>query len=161
MESIDKESLREVIVGQLARELETLVGAAKSAREEATDADSRQEGKFDMRGQLAAYLAAGQAKLAEELANAMAAYRQLALDPPLAGSGVAAGSLAALDAPAGRSWYFIGPARGGLEVEIGGTRVTIVTAGSPLGRALVGRRTGEPVMLSGERSPLGVLGAVA
>ena len=161
MDSIDKEELRQAIIERLERELSTLVGAANSAREEATDSDSRQEGKFDMRSQLAAYMAAGQAKLAEELRAAILAYRQLTLDADSTGSSVTAGSLVALDSPAGRSWYFVGPARGGMDVEVGGTVITVVTPGSPIGRALVDRRVGEHVVLAGAHSPLGIVGAVA
>jgi transcription elongation GreA/GreB family factor len=161
MESIDKEALRQVIIERLERELSTLVAAANSAKEEATDSDSRQEGKFDMRGQLAAYMAAGQAKLAEELSAAIVAYRQLALDRTLPGSPVAAGSLVALDSPSGRTWYFVGPARGGMDVEIGGIVVTVITPASPIGRALVGRQKGEPAALPGGRGPLGIVGATA
>ncbi len=161
MESIDKEALRQVIIERLERELSTLVAAANSAKEEATDSDSRQEGRFDMRGQLAAYMAAGQAKLAEELSAAIVAYRRLALDRTLPGSPVAAGSLVALDSAAGRNWYFVGPARGGMDVEITGIMVTVITPASPMGRALVGRQMGEPAVLPGGRGPLGVVGAMA
>ena len=159
MTSIDKEILRGEIVGRLEREFATLSGAALASREEATDADNRQEGKFDMRGQLAAYMAAGQAKLAEELGAAIAAYRALSLDSGTA-EGAATGSLVAVDGPGGRSWYFLGPARGGMELGFGGALITVVTVSSPIGRALFGRRLGEAVLLSGRGAPLGIVASL-
>ena len=113
-----------------------------------------------MRGQLAAYMAAGQAKLAEELRQAVNAYRQLALAPISAGALASVGNLVELNAPAGRSWYFLGPARGGMDVELGECVITVVTATSPLGRALFGRRVGEPVVPPGQRGSLGTVSAL-
>jgi transcription elongation GreA/GreB family factor len=161
VETIDKEELRRVIVARLDAELATLVGAANSARAEATDVDNRQEGKFDMRGQLAAYMAAGQAKLAEELGQAVNAYRQLPLPPASKDEGASVGCAVRLDAPKGRFWYFLGPARGGMDVEIDGVSVTVVTASSPIGRALLGRRVGEAVGLPGQGRSLGTVGRLA
>ena len=67
---MDKAALRQAMVERLEAELAVLVAAANTSKDEATDQESRQEGKYDMRGQSAAYLAAGQAKLATELAEA-------------------------------------------------------------------------------------------
>ena len=49
--------------------------------------------------------------------------------------------------------YFLGPQRGGLELTIDGENVLVVTAASPLGRQLAGRRQGESVMLPGRGGP--------
>jgi transcription elongation GreA/GreB family factor len=160
---MDKENLRRMIVGRLEQELSTLVGAANASRSEATDVDNRQEGKFDMRGQLAAYLAAGQAKLAEELAEAIVAFRQLSFEPAPArssgngGAPAALGSIVGLEGASGRAWYFLGPARGGMDIELSGATITVVTATSPIGRALFGRRVGESVALPGRRGQFGTL----
>ncbi len=144
---MDKEALRRAIIERLEADLAVLVSAANSAKDEATDAESKSEGKYDMRGQTAAYLAAGQAKLATELGEAVSAYRLMVL--PAGGGAVAMGSVVVLEAQGRRTSYFIGPARGGLELDAGGESVTVITASSPLGRQLLGRRAGESVALAG------------
>lgn len=146
---MDKVALRQAIVERLEAELAVLVAAANASKDEATDGESRQEGQFDMRGQMAAYLAAGQAKLAAELAEAIAVYRILPLAPASAGSPAGVGALVTIEARERRTRYFIGPARGGIDVELAGESVTLITAASPLGRQLLGRRIGETVTLPG------------
>jgi len=146
---MDKSALRQAIVAQLESDLAVLVSAANTSKDEATDAESKAEGQYDMRGQSAAYLAAGQAKLAAELTEAIAAFRLMALSDVPAGAAVEIGAVVVLEAKKRRSHYFIGPARGGLEVSVGGVPVTVITASSPLGRQLLGRRSGETIPLGG------------
>lgn len=157
----DKAALRDAIVARLEAELAVQASAAHSAKAEATDADSRAEGKFDMRGQSAAYLAEGQARLAAEIAEAAAAYRAL---PPRAfgpGEAAALGALVTVETAGRRTVYFLGPSRGGMEVEIGGTAVTVITPGSPLGRNLTGRRAGETASFPGRSDSAARIVAVA
>jgi transcription elongation GreA/GreB family factor len=40
---------------------------------------------------------------------------------------------------------FLGPAAGGLKVEEGGEEIIVITPGSPLGRALLGKSAGDRV----------------
>ncbi len=144
---MDKTSLLKAIVEQLANEFALQIEAAEDAHKEATNDESRAEDRYDMRGQLAAYLAAGQAKLADEVATAIAAFRNLAVRTFGPGEPAALGALVRLEARGARSVYFLGPAHGGLEVSINGDEVMVVTPSSPLGRSLMGRKTGERVAL--------------
>ena len=124
-----------------------MVAAAETSKSEATDQDSRQEGKYDMRAQSAAYLAEGQAKLATELAAAIEAYRTMKFpDPELAGLATVS-SLITLKFNSVESLYFIGPTRGGLELEIEGKSVTVITASSPVGRQLLDKKIGHVLLL--------------
>jgi len=151
---VDKSALRQAIVAQLDREFALLSDAANTARAEATDEESRSEGKYDMRGQTAAYLAAGQAKMATETGEAIAAYSTLPLHAFAAGDAIALGALVTLEARGRRARYFLGPLRGGMEVKLGDETVIVVTPGSPLGRQLLGRRTGEKVTMPARPKPL-------
>ena len=76
---MDKSALRLAIIARLESELALQTAAAHASKSEATDADSRAEGKYDMRAQSAAYLAAGQARFAAEISEAIAAYHAMAL----------------------------------------------------------------------------------
>lgn len=144
---MDKVALLNTIVAALATELALQNEAAEDAHREATNDESRAEDRYDMRGQLAAYLAAGQAKLADEVANAIAAFRNVTVRAFSTHEPAAVGAVVRLEARGSRSVYFLGPAHGGLEVSVDGDDVMVVTPSSPLGRSLMGRRTGERVAL--------------
>ena len=145
---MDKVALLNAIVAALAAEFAVQTEAAEDAHKEATNDESRAEDRYDMRGQLAAYLAAGQAKIADEVAKAIAAFRNLSLRPFSPGEPAALGALVRLEATrGGKSVYFLGPAHGGLEVEVNGHEIMVVTPSSPLGRTLMGRKTGGRVAL--------------
>jgi transcription elongation GreA/GreB family factor len=151
---MDKTALQQAILAELQSELTLLTEAANTARDEATNEESRSEDKYDMRSQSAAYLAAGQAKLAGEIANAIAAYQALPVRRFGPGEPVATGALVTLEARKRRSWYFLGPQHGGLEVRLNGATIIVVTGASPLGRQLVGRNVGETVTLPGRTGPV-------
>ncbi|HLP09276.1 MAG TPA: transcription elongation factor [Opitutaceae bacterium] len=144
---MDKAALLNAIVAALAAEFAMQNEAAEDAHKEATNDESRAEDRYDMRGQLAAYLAAGQAKLADEVATAINAFRNLTLRAFSPGEPAAVGAVIRLEARGARSVYFLGPAHGGLEVQVNGDEVMVVTPSSPLGRSLMGRKTGERVAL--------------
>lgn len=144
---MDKSALLKAIVEQLANEFALQNEAAEDAHREATNDESRAEDRYDMRGQLAAYLAAGQAKLADEVASAIAAFRNIPVRIFGPQEPAAVGALVRLEARGSKSVYFLGPAHGGLEIQINGDEVMVVTPSSPLGRSLMGRRSGERVTL--------------
>ncbi len=146
---MDKFALRQAILAELHAELATLTAAAHDAHAEATDEENRAEDKYDMRSQSAAYLAAGQAKLATELAAAIGAYQTLALPEFAPGDAIATGALVRLEALGRHTLYFLGPYRGGMELRIAGEPVLVVTVASPLGRQLAGKRRGESIVLPG------------
>jgi len=140
---MDKAALRGAIIARLEADLALQTDAAHGSRAEATDQESKAEGQYDMRGQSAAYLAAGQAQMASEIAAAIAAYRALPLPGFAAGAPVALGALVTVESGGDQTCYFMGPARGGLELDWNGGAVTVITAASTLGRSLLGRRAGE------------------
>jgi len=141
---VKKSDLREAILAQLRDELTLQVRAAQLARDEAIDEESRARSKYDTHSQEAAYLAQGQGKLAAEIEKSIEVYASLALPdfPPLDAVGL--GALVELDAGGGKSaWYFLGPRAGGLELELDGRDILVLTPQSPLGRQLVGKRAGD------------------
>ena len=151
---MDKNALIRSVISQLESELAVQTEAALGSKDEATNEESRAEDKYDMRSQSAAYLAAGQARIASEIASAIAAWRSLvprALGP---GDEIAAGALVTLEAKGGASHYFLGPQSGGLVARDGDAAATVVTAASPLGRQLLGRRAGDMVKISDRLGPV-------
>jgi hypothetical protein len=151
---MDKSTLTRSIISQLEAELALQTEAALGSREEATNEESRAEDKYDMRSQSAAYLAAGQARLASDIADAIAAWK--ALTPRVFGPGdeIAAGALVVLESRGRTAAYLFGPHSGGREARDGDAAATVVTGASPLGRQLLGRRVGDVVKIADRLGPV-------
>ncbi len=151
---MDKSALTRSIISQLEAELALQTEAALGSRNEATNEESRAEDKYDMRSQSAAYLAAGQAKLASEIAASITVWRALSVRVFGAGEEIAAGAVVTLEADGRRTAYLMGPQSGGLEATDGRSAATVVTVASPLGRQLVGRRVGDVVKIADRLGPV-------
>ena len=158
---VNKSLLRDAIVAQLRAELALQTRAEWLARDEATNEESRAENKYDTRGQEAAYLAEGQARIAAEIEESIAQYSALTLPEFSAGTAIALGALVELVGPAKGTWYFLGPRAGGIELRVADRDVLVVTPSSPLGRQLLGKRVGDtmasPGRTSGSRSRIATL----
>lgn len=157
---MNKRTLLKAILVALEAEVQTFVRAAKSARAEATDPQSRAENKYDTRGLEASYLAAGQARQVRELEAAVAAFASLAPQKFAAGDPIGLGALVELEQGGTQSHYFIGPCAGGTEAVIGRKTVLVITPQSPLGGQLQGRKKGERLDLilgGGARRPATVV----
>jgi transcription elongation GreA/GreB family factor len=153
---VKKSDLRAAIIQQLQLELARQKNAAELARDEAISEESRAENKWDTHSQEAAYLAEGQAKLANEIGASIELYSTLPLPEFTATDAIAVGALVEVEATGDRrSWYFLGPRAGGLELELDGRAVLVLTPQSPLGRQLLGRRVGDAVQTAG-RGPSAV-----
>lgn len=151
---MQKSAVRDAIVAQLKHELDLQTRAAHDARDEATSEETKSEGKYDMRGQEAAYLAEGQARLAVEIAEAISLFQMVDLAAVPPGAPASVGSLITLEARGRTNRYFLGPRNGGLEVRLGDDAITVVTPTSPLGRQLIGQRVGATVELPGRGAPV-------
>ena len=150
---MQKSAVRDAIVAQLQRELDLQARAAHESRDEATSVENKAEGRYDMRSQEAAYLAEGQARLAAEIAEAIALYRAMELPDFSNGRPAALGALITLENKGRRAAYFLGPRNGGLEITQGETTCLVVSPSSPLGRQLLGRAIGDSVQLPGRPTP--------
>ncbi len=150
---MDKAALRDAIIRQLEADLALQTAAALTSRAEATDEESKPENKYDMHAQEAAYLAEGQARLVAELRESLTHFSALCMTSFGPNDALALGALVTIEAEGRSRHYFLGPRSGGTEVTINGTTVLVITPASPLGRQLLGRRLGDPVMLPGSKRP--------
>ncbi len=148
---MNKLLVRAAIVEKLQADLAQQTAAALLARDEAISEESRPENKYDTHSQEAAYLAEGQARLAREISENIGIYGSLPLPEFPAGSAIALGALVELSGNSG-PLYFVGPRAGGLELEVAGRKVLVITPQSPLGRELVGRHAGDTVNVPGRKS---------
>lgn len=139
---MQKQEIVERIITIIEQELESASKAALESAEEATDEESRPENKYDTRALETSYVASAQAGYAKDLKDALQAYRNLdANDLPNSGP-AAIGSIITTLGNAGREQFFIGPARGGLEIDSGTGSITVLTPKSPLGAQLIGKDLG-------------------
>src|SRR2546423_1180591 len=137
---MNKRQLLKQIIAALTQSLSVLEKAARASHEEATHESSRAESKYDTRGLEAAYLAGGQARQTKEILDAIALYDSLMLKKFTTGEPIDLTALVELEADRKRSWFFIGPKSGGLEIEYQGREIMVITPQSPLGQSLMGKK---------------------
>jgi hypothetical protein len=112
-----KERLLDAIRAELRSRFDRLTRAAKEAHAAATDPGSKAEGKYDTRSLEASYLAAGQARQVDELAQDITAFDSITFRDFTADDEIEAGALVEVDLDGDSSWFLLAPAAGGLEVE--------------------------------------------
>jgi transcription elongation GreA/GreB family factor len=141
---IDKAALKAELIAQLAAALDSAERAHAAALEGATHTEARAENVKDTRGLEQSYLARGQAQRVAELDAGLAAVTTLAVRRFAPGDPISLGALVTVDDDGEPRRLFVAP-HGGGSVLTGG--VQVVTPGSPLGRALLGKRIDDDVEL--------------
>ena len=145
---MNKRALIKNILAQLTAELAGYFRAAQSAHAEATHEQNKAENKYDTRGLEASYLARGQSRQAMETQAALAAFEKLEPRKFGAGDPIELGALVELEHKNERTLYFLGPKAGGTEVTHQGREILVITAQSPLGEQLLGKKQGDRLQLA-------------
>jgi transcription elongation GreA/GreB family factor len=131
------------------QELAAIEQASAAARDETTNAETKQEGKYDTRAIEASYLARGQAVRVASLRQLTSWFEQLQARPC---TEIQVGALFQLEGSA--DWLFMAPV-GGSGAALSGQRIKVISPASPLGKALSELESGDEVTLSspkGQRS---------
>lgn len=146
---MDKKKVLTSILEKLTDDLNTYFRAARLARFEATDSENKAENKYDTRGIEASYLAHGQSRQAIQTKNDFDAYEAMLhhLDADVPHDSIRKGTLVTLEFNGEQTFYFIGPAAGGLEVNVDGEEITVMTPDSPLGASLLDKKAGDSVRI--------------
>jgi transcription elongation GreA/GreB family factor len=139
---IDKAALRAELLQALNGALETARAAHAAAVAGAIDDEARPENDKDTRGLEQSYLARGQAQRVAELEAAVSEVGALAPRAFGERDRVAVGAVVTVEEEGREHRFFVAPHGGGTMLA-GGAQV--VTPGSPLGRALLGRRVEDEV----------------
>ena len=140
---MNKRALVKKIIAQLQKELESYARAARTAHEEATDPQNKAENKYDTRGLESAYLASAQSRQAADTQAAIEAFEKLALKNFKDADLIDLAAFVEVETRGERMFFFVGPCKGGLEVQHGSEEVVVITPQAPLGQQLVGRKTGD------------------
>lgn len=146
---ISKSLIVRRIIVQLTAQLANLAGASRTMHADASDEQNKPEDKYDTRALETSYLASAQARQATETEQALVTYQNLALRTFDAATPIDLTALVEIDDSGERVFYFVGPSGGGLDVSSNGVEALVITAESPLGKKLIGRKTGEVVRLDG------------
>ncbi len=151
----DKAEVLRLLRASVEADYESIVTTHKATTDGATHEESKAENDKDTRALESTYLARGLAQRASELSQARA---RLAVFKPRAYDADTPAGLGALlqiedEDTEERRWYFLGPAGGGLRVDVEGISVAIVTRGSPMGDALLGKSVDDSFEI---KTPAGV-----
>ncbi len=141
-----KIELIQEIITALGADLAVLSTAAKAAHAAATHAECLPDNKYDTTALEASYIAQGQANRAQEIRVALESYRTLTLHAFDDDTPVRLTALVTLEDGEGNvKQFFLGPQAGGMKIAAGSGEIVVITPGSPLGRSLLGLRTGDEV----------------
>jgi transcription elongation GreA/GreB family factor len=133
---IDKPTVVEALRAGLEDELRSVEAMAEMARDEATNSETKAEGKYDTRATEASYLARGQAWRIAELRKLCAWLGTDRATAPLSEATVQTGALVRV-CGARSEWVYIAPIGGG-KANIDGQTVRLISLASPLGSAMEG-----------------------
>lgn len=146
---MNKTAVYRLMLEKLEIDLDVLQRAAQTAYEAATHEENVAENKYDTLGLEASYLATGQARRVEEIRQALKNCQAMTLTPNSSALGIQVGALIHLEAENGsEQWLFLAPDAAGLKLSLDGEAVTVITARSPLGAALLGKQHDDEVLIN-------------
>lgn len=149
MELPDKRRVLDALLEHLTRETAQVVKAAEDTRKDATHEEARPENDKDTRALEQSYLARGQAMRAEQALEQREVLRFMALPVLGPDDPIQSGALVVIEDDEGqRRTLFLAPHGGGVELEVDGMSVQVVTPTSSLGAAILGRSQGDEAIVS-------------
>jgi transcription elongation GreA/GreB family factor len=139
---MDKSNIVQALLTELEKELRRQLAAQETAAAGATHSEARAETKWDTCGLEQSYLARGHAQQFEALARHVEELQ--AFEPPdFSGCPVGPGALVEVEMGTEQMFFFLLPCGGGIELDIDGHEVTVITPESPVGAALLDKQPGD------------------
>ncbi|MEI6167820.1 MAG: GreA/GreB family elongation factor [bacterium] len=143
-----KTDIHQRFIARLTTELESITAVARKTFATATSDEHRAEHKYDTFKLESSFLARGQAKRVEELADALESLQLLPMKEMDHTTPIQLSALVRLKASDGGSRVlFVCAAAGGETIVADGEEITIVTSRSPLGQAVLGKKTGDTFVM--------------
>ena len=138
---MDKTKIMEAVFQSLEAELKRQLKGQAMAAEGATHAEAKAETKWDTCGLEQSYLARGLAKQFEKLAGQVEDFRTFK-PADYTGRTIDIGALIETETDGFNDVFFLLYCGGGIEVEVDGREITVITPDSPVGGALKGKAEG-------------------
>src|SRR4051812_21311557 len=157
---MDKFLLQQQVLERLAEDLLQAEQAVREAHETATHEENIAENKYDTLGLEAAYLAAGQARRADAIRQAITHWHQFRPRPYDARQGIQLGALVCLvDSDDRQLLVFLGPEGGSMKLASGARLVQVISIDAPFGQGDAGQVRGRRGVVAGRSGPTAVRGA--
>ncbi len=137
-----KTTINQALIAELEDDLRRLRAANEEASAGATHSESRAETKWDTCGLEASYLARGHAQQFKALAASVHELRAF-VAPSFSDQPIDVGALVEVAQGGENMLFYLLSSGGGVELNIEGREVTVITPESPVGAALLGKRAGE------------------
>lgn len=147
---MNKKELIHQFILLIEETLSLAIESQKNTVDYVIDEDNKPENQYDTRGLEASYLARGQAERVAELKECLndfknAVVRNYTEDTPLGPTALV--EVMSLNSEETKTFFFM-PKGGGLTLRYNQTPIQVVTASSPIGRALVGKKVGDLINYS-------------
>lgn len=143
MTRADKNPLFSQLTARLESALAALQAASAAAAEAATHEDSKPENKYDTRGLEASYLAGAQKERVADLQSSIEALKNTPLRSFHEDEAIGLTALIELEHAGVQSLCLLMRVGAGIELDFDGRKAVTVTMSSPLGKALLGKRSGD------------------
>lgn len=153
MDTLDKRDLRDkravltAFLEEIAGEIARATATADRSRHDATHEEAKPENDKDTRALETSYLARGQAQRVVELEQAERQVRFMTLRDFGPDDPIDVSALVEVEDEGVSTWYLIVPAAGGRSISYAGVTIDLLTPQAPLGRALIGRVSGDDLEL--------------
>lgn len=145
---INKQRLLDEIIIALEALYQDAFDAAMRAYDTATNEESEAENKYDTLGLEASYLAQGQSKRVTECEADLNTFKKFSINDADCQNSIGIGSVIYMRDEFDKELIiFLGPASGGLNIQLDDTSITLITPSSPLGKILVGHSVDDEIEL--------------
>lgn len=145
-QTVDKKKVYAAITDALEALVENARKAVQLAYDAATHEENVAENKYDTLGLEASYLTQGQARRLAECESDLSAFQNLQPKFFNRDDAIDVGALIQLlDAEDRSTYFFLGPAAGGLKLSLADHNVMVITPSSPLGKALLKHHVGDEI----------------
>ena len=139
---MDKTKILKAVFQSLEEELQRQLKGQAMAAEGATHVEAKAESKWDTCGLEQSYLARGLAKQYEKLAGQVDDLRTFK-PADYSGRAIDVGALIETETDGFKDVFFLLYCGGGIEVQVDGREITVITPESPVGAALMGKKEGK------------------
>lgn len=142
---MDKKKIFEILRAEIKKNLELAQQAAQNTYEAATHEDAKAENKYDTRGLEASYLAGAQAERVNDLRETLNIVSSIPIKDFSNQDKIALTALVELSSQDKESLVLLLPRGGGQGISFEGRTIQVITPASPLGKAILGRESGDVV----------------
>ncbi|MEA2068202.1 MAG: hypothetical protein U9P12_03280 [Verrucomicrobiota bacterium] len=139
---MDKAKILKAVLAELDEELRRQLAAQETAAAGATHGEAKAETKWDTCGLEQSYLARGHAKQFEALVMQVEELRAF-VPPGFSGKAIGAGALVKTEMDGEKMLFILLNCGGGIELEVDGREITVITPESPVGAALQDKKQGD------------------